>query len=83
MQPDTDKCFFPGAMPADVVFDMVYNPLETKLLQNAREQGKETIAGLEMFLTQAAAKFEIWTGERAPQAVMREAMLEVLGGPPA
>jgi len=83
MQPDTDKCFFPGAMPADVVFDMVYNPLETKLLQNAREQGKETIAGLEMFLTQAAAQFEIWTGERAPQAVMREAMLEVLGGPPA
>jgi shikimate 5-dehydrogenase len=34
-----------------------------------------------MFLAQAAAQFEIWTGERAPQAVMRDAMLEVLGGP--
>jgi 3-dehydroquinate dehydratase/shikimate dehydrogenase len=81
MQPDTDQCFFPGAIPADIVFDMVYNPLETKLLKNAREQGKETVAGLEMFLTQAAAQFEIWTGERAPLAVMRDAVLEVLGGP--
>jgi 3-dehydroquinate dehydratase/shikimate dehydrogenase len=80
MYPNTDKCFFPGAIPADVVFDMVYNPLETKLLRNAREQGKQTVPGLEMFLTQAAAQFEIWTGERAPQAVMREAMLDVLGG---
>jgi 3-dehydroquinate dehydratase/shikimate dehydrogenase len=81
MQPNTDTCFFPGPSPADVVFDMVYNPLETRLLRNAREQGKETVAGLEMFLTQAAAQFEIWTGERAPQAVMRNAVLEVLGGP--
>jgi 3-dehydroquinate dehydratase/shikimate dehydrogenase len=81
MQPNTDKCFFPGPIPADVVFDMVYNPLETKLLKNARAQGKETIAGVEMFLAQAAAQFEIWTGERAPQAVMRDVMLEVLGGP--
>jgi 3-dehydroquinate dehydratase / shikimate dehydrogenase len=80
MQPNTDNTFFSGPIPADVVFDMVYNPLETKLLKNAREQGKETIAGLEMFLTQAAAQFEIWTGERAPQAVMRDAMLEVLVG---
>lgn len=80
MQPNIDKCFFPGPIPADVVFDMVYNPLDTKLLKNAREQGKETVAGLEMFLTQAAAQFEIWTGERAPQAVMRNAMLEFLGG---
>ena len=83
MLPNTDKCFFPGPIPADVVFDMVYNPLETKLLSHAREQGKETVAGLEMFLTQAAAQFEIWTGERAPQAAMRNAMLEVLGGPRA
>jgi shikimate 5-dehydrogenase len=60
---------------------MVYNPLETRLLRNAREQGKETVAGLEMFLTQAAAQFEIWTGERAPRAAMRNAVLEVLGGP--
>jgi 3-dehydroquinate dehydratase/shikimate dehydrogenase len=80
MFPDTERCFFPGAIPADVVFDMVYNPLETKLLLNARAQDKETVAGLEMFLTQAAAQFEIWTGERAPQAAMRDAVLEVLGG---
>ncbi len=80
MQPNTGKSFFSGAIPADVVFDMVYNPLETKLLADAREQGKETIAGLEMFLAQAAVQFEIWTGERAPKAVMREAVLEALVG---
>jgi 3-dehydroquinate dehydratase/shikimate dehydrogenase len=80
MQPNTAQSFFPGPIPADLVFDMVYNPLETALLKNAREQRKETVAGLEMFLTQAAAQFEIWTGSHAPQAVMKSAVLEALGG---
>jgi 3-dehydroquinate dehydratase / shikimate dehydrogenase len=80
MHPRTGESFFDGPIPADMVFDMVYNPLETTLLRNAREQGKETIAGLEMFLTQAAAQFEIWTGERAPQAAMKNAVLEFLEG---
>jgi 3-dehydroquinate dehydratase/shikimate dehydrogenase len=83
MQPNTTASFFTGPIPADLVFDMVYNPLETALLKKAREQRKETVAGLEMFLTQAAAQFEIWTGERAPQAVMKTAVLEALAGPQA
>jgi 3-dehydroquinate dehydratase/shikimate dehydrogenase len=80
MLPNTAQSFFPDRIPADLVFDMVYNPLETALLANAREQRKETVAGLEMFVTQATAQFEIWTGERAPLAVMKAAVLEALGG---
>ncbi len=70
MFPRTDGCFFSGAIPADLVFDMVYNPLETALLRRASEQGLQTISGLEMFLEQAARQFEIWTGASAPRAVM-------------
>ena len=64
--------------PAEIVFDMVYNPLETLLIQHAREQGKTVIPGLEMFIEQAAQQFEIWTGETAPRAVMEKAAMEAL-----
>ena len=66
-------------IPADLVFDMVYNPLETVLLRRAREARKQTISGLEMFVEQAAAQFEIWTGQNAPRVAMRNAVLEALG----
>lgn len=56
------------------VFDMVYDPAETKLLQLAKERGAETIAGSEMFVHQAARQFEIWTGKPAP----REDMLRIV-----
>jgi len=79
MFPHVDECFFTGAIPADIVFDMVYNPLETTLLRHAREQGKAAIAGLDMFLEQAAGQFEIWTGDTAPRSVMQKAALEALG----
>jgi 3-dehydroquinate dehydratase/shikimate dehydrogenase len=78
MFPHTEECFFEGNIPADLVFDMVYNPLETLLLKRAKEQKKETIAGLSMFLEQAACQFETWTGENAPRAVMEKAALEAL-----
>lgn len=74
------KSFFSGPIPADLVFDMVYNPLETPLLQLAQEQGKEIVPGLEMFLAQAAAQFERWTGDRAPIAAMRNAARDYLTG---
>ena len=79
MSPHIDGCFFSGDIPADLVFDMVYNPLETLLLKKARAAGKETISGLEMFLEQAAAQFEIWTGETAPRTVMKKSVLQALG----
>jgi 3-dehydroquinate dehydratase/shikimate dehydrogenase len=78
MFPHVDECFFNGVVPADVVFDMVYNPLETALLRKAREQGKTVIPGLEMFIEQAVRQFEIWTGESAPRAAMQKAAMEAL-----
>lgn len=55
---------------AGLVFDMVYNPLETPLLKLARSRGLPVIGGLEMFVQQGARQFEIWTGKPAPEAEM-------------
>jgi 3-dehydroquinate dehydratase/shikimate dehydrogenase len=78
MYPHVDGCFFPDSLPAELVFDMVYNPLETALLRRATEQGLTVISGLQMFLEQAARQFEIWTGSSAPRAVMEKAAMEAL-----
>jgi 3-dehydroquinate dehydratase/shikimate dehydrogenase len=78
MSPHVDRCFFNGSIPASLVFDMVYNPMETELLKRAKSCGAETIAGLEMFLEQASRQFEIFTGEHAPRAVMERAAIEAL-----
>lgn len=78
MAPNTDKCFFRDKIPAKLVFDMVYTPMETELLKRARAQKAVVIPGIEMFLEQASRQFEIWTGERAPRAVMEQAALEAL-----
>src|SRR6516225_414909 len=72
MFPHVNECFFEGDIPGDVVFDMVYNPLETTLLRRAREQGKTVIPGIEMFVEQAVRQFEIWTGESAPRSVIQK-----------
>ena len=55
---------------AKVVFDMVYDPVETRLLQIARSKGIAVVAGIEMFVHQAAHQFEIWTGKPAPAGEM-------------
>jgi 3-dehydroquinate dehydratase/shikimate dehydrogenase len=80
MDPDVEATLFPQTIPAELVFDMVYNPLETVLLRQARQQGKQLIQGLEMFVEQAVAQFELWTGAKAPRTTMRDAVLEVLQG---
>jgi len=59
---------------AQYVFDMVYDPAETRLLRLAKERGVQVIAGSEMFVHQAARQFEIWTGKPAP----REDMLRIV-----
>jgi shikimate 5-dehydrogenase len=53
------------------VFDTVYNPIRTKLLQQAETAGAPTIGGIEMFVRQAVAQFEAWTKLPAPVDVMR------------
>ncbi|HWR52342.1 MAG TPA: shikimate dehydrogenase [Bryobacteraceae bacterium] len=80
MHPNVNECFFQDRIPAEVVFDMVYNPVETELLRRAREQGKTAVPGTEMFLEQAVRQFEIWTGETAPRGVMERAIVEALAG---
>ena len=55
---------------ASLVFDMVYNPLETPLLKLAKSRGVAVVSGLEMFVQQGARQFEIWTGKPAPEAEM-------------
>ena len=61
-----------------LVFDLIYRPRVTKLMQLAAQRGIETVSGLEMFLVQGTAQWEIWTGERAPVEAMRRAVLRVL-----
>jgi shikimate dehydrogenase len=56
------------------VMDIVYNPLNTRLLQDAQAAGCRTIQGIEMFLHQAVGQFELWTGESAPVDVMRKVL---------
>ncbi|MGE5113665.1 MAG: shikimate dehydrogenase [Acidobacteriaceae bacterium] len=65
-------------LKARYVFDMVYNPLETKLLALAKSKGLHTISGVEMFVQQGARQFEIWTGKPAPISEMRYAVTREL-----
>jgi len=60
------------------VMDIVYNPNETKLIQEAKAVGAKVITGVEMLLHQGAASFEIWTQCKAPIDVMRNALLSKL-----
>jgi 3-dehydroquinate dehydratase/shikimate dehydrogenase len=65
-----------------VVFDMVYYPLSTRLLNEARGRGLTTISGLEMLVAQGARQFEIWTGLAAPRALMEQAVRSALDHAP-
>lgn len=64
--------------PGSVVFDTVYTPLETRLLRDAQRAGATTICGLDMFIAQAVAQFERWTGLPAPEHLMYRIALERL-----
>jgi len=80
MHPNEDATLVPAALfrPGQVVFDIVYTPLETKLLADARSRGLKTIPGVEMFVHQAALQFERFTGVDAPVGVMRRVVMERL-----
>ena len=60
------------------VFDTIYNPIETRLLREARAAGCLTVSGVEMFVNQAAGQFGIWTGQPAPRQLMRSIVVEQL-----
>jgi shikimate dehydrogenase len=61
-----------------LVFDSIYRPLKTRLLQIAVRRGIETVSGIEMFIAQGTAQWEIWTGLRAPEKPMRATVLAKL-----
>ncbi|MDE3226350.1 MAG: shikimate dehydrogenase [Nitrospirota bacterium] len=76
MYPKVEETCIPSSLlsPHLTVMDIVYNPLETRLLREAKAAGCRTIRGLEMFLHQAVAQFELWTGQAAPVDVMRSVL---------
>ena len=65
--------------PAMTVMDIVYNPLETRLLKVAREAGCTVVDGVAMFVHQGAFQFERWTGKKAPVQLMKKTVLAALG----
>lgn len=80
MHPDVTSCPVPDGYLAETmtVFDTVYNPLETKLLQAAKAAGAATVNGAEMFIRQAMAQYKIYIGEDADEDLMREAVYSKL-----
>jgi len=68
----------PEDLNTRIVFDLVYNPIETPLLRMARQKGITVITGVEMFVQQGARQFEIWTGKPAPEEEMLRVVLHSL-----
>jgi len=79
MHPGVDAAPIPAVPPCvKVVFDTIYNPLTTRLLDAACRAGCRTVSGLEMFVNQAVMQFEIWTHQPAPREVMRRVVVDRL-----
>lgn len=80
MHPDTAETPIANKelSPEMVAMDIVYNPLETRFLKEAAARGCPTINGVDMFVFQGAQQFELWTGQKAPVGIMRQAVLRAL-----
>jgi len=80
MVPDVDRTPVPGNLLNShlAVSDIVYNPLETRLLREAKAAGARTINGLDMLVWQGVLAFEKWTGQKAPFEIMKQAALKAL-----
>lgn len=63
---------------ARLVYDLIYNPIETGFLQEGRAAGCETLGGLKMLVAQARLQFELWTGQTPPAHVMHDAAIAAL-----
>ncbi len=77
MEPKSDNSPVPSdLLRSDMaVMDTIYNPLETKLLKDAKSVGAKIVSGIEMLVYQGAAAFQIWTNCPAPVRVMKNAVL--------
>ncbi len=80
MKPNVDQSLVAAEWlkPDLVVMDIVYNPVETKLIRDAKKAKAKVVNGVEMLIYQGAASFTIWTSQPAPIEVMRQAALEHL-----
>lgn len=80
MHPNMEASLVPADLfrPGQVVFDIVYTPLETRLLADAKRRGLQTVSGVEMFVNQAVLQFEQFTATAAPVEVMRQVVMEHL-----
>jgi shikimate dehydrogenase len=79
MDPDVSGCPWPDEIPlpkAAAVYDLVYNPIETRLLRRARQEGLPAANGAGMLCAQAALAFQIWTGVDAPFDRMERAFYQ-------
>jgi shikimate dehydrogenase len=80
MSPKNDESPFPADLLSSrmVIMDIVYNPLETKLLKDARKKGCKTIDGIGMLVHQGAESLRIWLGIDAPVEDMKTAVMKEL-----
>ena len=82
MSPDIDQTPVDSDLlrPDLTVYDIVYNPIKTRLLREAEAAAAETIGGVDMLVWQGALAFEKWTGQKAPVELMREETIRLLEG---
>jgi len=80
MHPNEDASLVPAELfrSEQVIFDVVYTPLKTRLLKEADSRGLKIISGVDMFINQAVLQFERFTGVDAPGEVMRRVVMEHL-----
>ena len=80
MSPNPGESIVPAKLlrPGLIVYDIVYNPVNTRLLKEAETAGAHTISGIDMLAWQGAAAFERWTGEKAPVALMKKEAMKIL-----
>ena len=81
MWPEADRCLWPDELPYPpnlTFFDLIYNPLRTRLMERAEAAGAQTINGLRMLVNQGAISFEWWFGVRPPTEIMYQTCWEIL-----
>jgi len=82
MTPNDNETPVPAGLlrPGLVIFDAVYNPVQTRLRREAEAAGAETVGGLDMLAWQGALAFEKWTGKKAPVELMKKEAMQMLAG---
>ncbi len=82
MVPNIDNTPVPSEIlqTSMTIMDIVYNPLKTKLIKDAENAGCAIVDGLSMFVHQGAEQFELFTGIKAPESLMKQVLMERING---